>query len=420
MEHITRQEIGKGIPLHWIDSPKFKTVLLGIAIRTQLKKETAAVHSLLVRVLKSGCERYPTPPDMAVKNEKMWGSVFDGYILKKGEEQILFFYFECLPEILPEGCSFLRKILYHPRVSQGGFLPEVVEREKERLIEDKKGDKDDKKQYAKKRLIEEMFQGEPFGLDGDGEIEDLEKIDPVELYAQYRHVMASAPIEVIFCGGPNDKATEAITGIFEGPRHTLAIPSATWKHPWKEDVKIVEEQMDVSQCKLGIGFSSTLGQEEFYSLLVWNEMFGGGGGSRLFQSVREKEGLCYSIYSYLLRFKMAVIVQAGIEESSIQKTLEGVKSALHDMIQSKFEKEEIKNAKLSLMNYYATLGDNQTGTSDFYFTEYLMGRQDTLASYQNKIKSVTRDQIINAAKSLRMDTVYILKGETKHDSLPRE
>ena len=84
--------------------------------------------------LKNGCQQYPSRKAVNEKMDDMMGSVFDISILKKGQEQILFFYLEMVKgELLKKGFEFLQNMIFSPLEERKGFPKNMVEREKKTL-----------------------------------------------------------------------------------------------------------------------------------------------------------------------------------------------------------------------------------------------------------------------------------------------
>lgn len=406
-----------GIKYHFLDGKKFKTNLIGVLIRTRLTRKDATKTALLAEVLKSGCEKYPSRQDISIQTEEMNGSIFDVSIIKKGEEQILFFYLETIKgdfNQLAEGIDFLNNIITKPLLEYGGFQSDIVRRQKKSLKRMIQMRSDDKKEYAKLRCLEEMCAEEPFGIYADGYEKDICKIDGRSLYTHYCKLLESAPIEIIFSGDVYDQQyyETAKSGFHFPKRDFKQIQEnkiVTKVHELKEFV----EQRQVLQGKLCIGFRSSLEPvgKDFYSLLVYNEIVGAGPSSRLFAQVREKESLCYYVNSILYRYKSIIMVQSGIEAAQFHKTADMIQTVIEELKQNLVTAEELRNAKSSLLKHYQSLYDNQTGMMDFYMNEYILNTGQTLQEFMESIEKITIEDIKNTAKTIYADTVYFLCPE---------
>jgi len=90
------------------------------------------------------------------------------------------------------------------------------------------------------------------------------------------------------------------------------------------EVRNIIERVSVNQGKLCLGFRTNTppGSKDYYKLLVYNSILGGGLHSKLFQNVREKAGLAYYAFSRLEKFKGLMVVSCGIEIKNKDKALE--------------------------------------------------------------------------------------------------
>lgn len=422
MERL-ENEITSGVQFHFLKGDKFKTNVVGLLIRTNLCKENATKVALLAEVLKGGCKKYPSKQKIEIQMEELYGSIFDVSVIKKGEEQILFFYLEMIKnekELFEKGIQFLNEVLFFPLVEDRKFSDKIVSREKESLRRKIKMKSDNKKEYAKLRCIEEMCKNEPFGIYGDGYEKDLDKINSENLYQFYLNLMKDAPIEIIVSGDSEKEAFEQLKKKFCFKRQDYK--KIEYKKNAKKIGRIQEviEKKQVLQGKLCIGYRSNSQPtgKDFYSLLVFNEILGAGASSRLFAQVREKEGLCYYINSVLYRFKSIIVVQSGIDVSEFKKVTQIIQEVIENLKTDTIEQEELEMAKKGLLKHYHSLSDYQTGIMDFYMNEYLLETKESLKDFIKNIEAVKAESINQIAKGLEQDTIYFLcpEGEEKHVS----
>ncbi len=102
----------------------------------------------------------------------------------------------------------------------------------------------------------------------------------------------------------------------------IEIGRETYKHP-VEDVTYKVEEFDVQQGKLNLGFRTQIGYKDplYHASLMFSYVFGGGANSKLFRNVREKESLCYYVFSRIEKFKSLMLVGSGIEVENYDLTL---------------------------------------------------------------------------------------------------
>ena len=113
----------------------------------------------------------------------------------------------------------------------------------------------------------------------------------------------------------------------------------------------MEEALDVTQGKLGMGFSC--GSSDTAALLLGNMIFGGSSNSRLFLNVREKLSLCYYASSMYHRQKGMITVSSGIEFENYRKAYDEILAQLKELQEGRIEDWELEGARSTLLNAYA-------------------------------------------------------------------
>ena len=175
--------------------------------------------------------------------------------------------------------------------------------------------------------------------------------------------------------------------------------------------KIVNESMEVTQGKLVLGLNLNIdNNDEKYIALMYNSIFGGSANSKLFQNVREKAHLAYVASSNYYRFKNIVIVNSGIEISNYEKALELIKKQIEEMKEGKFTEEEIENGKKGIIAAIKTISDEQDTGVTYYFGQELSGTNVSEEEYIKKIENITKEDIINVANKVKINTIYFLKN----------
>lgn len=151
--------------------------------------------------------------------------------------------------------------------------------------------------------------------------------------------------------------------------------------------------------------------DDFDAVRLMNTIFGATPFSKLFINVREKQSLCYYCTSQYNRFKKTLMVDCGIEEENIEKTEKEIIKQLEDIKNGEFSDEDISNSVLSIINSLKGVGDTSTSYINWYFGCLANGELLEPSESVEKIKAVTRERIIEAAKSFELDTVYVMRGE---------
>lgn len=421
----TEKEIKKGIKLHEIKTEKFKTNLIAVFLSMPIRREDITKNSLLSAVIRRGSKNMPTLAQISQEMEEMYGASFDCGLDKTGDNHILKFYIETindkfLPQnnenILKKSIDKLLEIVFNPLVENDEFKEEYVKQEKENIKRIIEGKADNKARYAFDRCIEEMYKDRPYGLYKYGYVEDLNSITAQSLYEYYKKMISECKID-IFVSGDIDDATQIIEQNeniqkLKQREPNYKINQIESKEKVKE--KEIKEEMDVVQGKIVIGLDLHLDNEEQkYNAMMYNAILGGTANSKMFQEVREKASLAYSASSSYIRYKSNVFIKCGIEIKNYDKAMEIIRKQLEDMKNGVFTDEDIENAKKGIISGIKSIDDEQDTEITYFFGQELTNSKTSLDQYIGNIEKVTKQDIIDIANSISVNTVYFLKDLTK-------
>lgn len=412
-----------GITLHSIDTNKFKTNIISVFLTTQLNRENVTKNALISAILRRGSKTMPTQEEISKNLEEMYGASFDCGLDKTGENQVLKFYIETIndnflptknKDLLKESLEKIFDIVFNPYTENDGFKEEYVEQEKNNIKQIIEGKIDNKAKYAVDRCIEEMYKNKSFGLYKYGYIEDLEKIDSKSLYSYYNELINNCKID-IFVSGIEDENLENIIRSDENikklPEREAQYKMSNLEEKPKVEENVVTESMDVTQGKLILGLDVNIDKEELKSdTLIYNSILGGSANSKLFQNVREKAHLAYVASSSYLRYKSNIFINCGIEIENYEKALEIIKQQIEDMEKGNFTEEDLVNAKKGIIASIKTIDDEQDTQISFYFGQELSNLPITVEEYIKDVEKVTREDVLNIAKKVSINTIYFLRN----------
>ena len=181
------------------------------------------------------------------------------------------------------------------------------------------------------------------------------------------------------------------------------------------DVREVVEDAEVTQGKLSLGFrtggASLIGGEPA-AYWMFQTIYGGSTSAKLFLNVREKKSLCYYASAQFVASKGLMIVNSGIENKNFEVARDEILHQLDLCRKGEITDAELESARKTLVNGWRMLDDPLT------LERYWMGQAaaGTLVSPDERIEQVTditREQVIAAAQSTALDTVFFMKGAAK-------
>lgn len=415
----TRIQLSDGVYLTYLPARKFKTSLLSAQFVTPLRQETASAWALLPAVLRRGTVRYPDLGALSAQLDRLYGASVDYTVRKKGENQCVGFVASFIDDsfapggekLLEPAAELVGELICDPVTERGRFVSAYFDTEKTNLIDAIRSQINDKRDYAAARLLQEMCAGEPYGVSRLGDERTAEKLQMKKLYAQYGELISTARLELIYIGSaPLDRVRQALAAAFSTlPRDGIRDIAPSAPHPARTEVRVVTEEMDVTQGKLGMGFSC--GSDDDSAVLLGNTLFGGSSNSKLFLNVREKMSLCYYASSAYHRQKRLITVSSGIEFADYQRAYDEILRQLEAVQKGQLEDWELGGARSTLLNAYASMGDSQGKLENFYLGQAATGQSESPEDLAAQLREVTAERVFQAMETVTLDTVYFLKGK---------
>lgn len=402
-----------------IKSKKFVTNAIAIYLTTKLDKETITMNALIPEILKRGTENYKTQLDISKKLEDMYGAAFNFSREKVGNFFVMKFYINILenrylPEdknLAQEGINLLSDIVFNPLKEDGAFNATYVQQEKENKKKEIESRKDDKDAYAYSRALEELMGDDPYGSFIYGDIEHLEKIDNKNLYEYYQKLLRECKIDVFVDGFDVDEITLPETMKEYGNPEFKQLSDEVKNKLLNEvqEPKKVIDKLDVTQGKIDIGLR--VSDKDKYAILVYNQILGGDANSKLFQNVREKNGLAYTVRSTYSKYNNFIMIRTGIQLENFDKCLKVIEEQLADLQNGKITEKEITDAKECIFAALREIDESQLATINFEFSKLTLADGDSVEDKEKKIRAVTIDDVIRVAKGVSVNLVYYLTNE---------
>lgn len=421
----TVNSLASGVDGYFIENSRFNTTLISFNFYLPLNRDTVAQNALLPFVLTTCSKDYPEFSDLNFKLSKLYGAeliavsekVGDFQLLKIGISVISDKYTLDNEELTSQAIELLLGLIFKPAVESGEFKANDVEREKRKAIEHILGELAEKRTYAKGRLIEEMYKNDPYGTSKCGTVEAVEKIDGKALYDTWENMLKTAYVRV------NVISSELPAGLFDKVSNTFLkidrkdITDFTRTVPTKVSLKVnrIDEEMNVSQGKLVMGFSSKLSgsDKDCAALTVMADILGGGPYSKLFLNVREKQSLCYYCAVRAVKVKGLLTVDSGVCKENMEKTEQAISEQLKAMQNGEISDLEFNSSMKAILDSFKTYNDSQNLLDTWYSIKIADKKPITPEELSDIISKVKKEDITDAARGIKLHTVYRLIPEQK-------
>ena len=278
---------------------------------------------------------------MVLHQVDSFGGNLDAFTAK----ECVCFNVKVLDEHLDDAMEVLTDLVLNP-----SFNDTDVKRERSVIMEEIKMDEDNPDCLVHEIFVQNFWKDHPLGRPILGTRDTVKKFGPALLFDYYRQRFQAGNMVIAAAGNlQHDDFLALVTGKFA---HLPALDSERRNMAPKATAKIsMRNKKSLEQVQLCIGVPSySISHEKRYSSFVLNTLLGGGMSSRLFQNVREKLGLVYSIFSELNPYRDTgcLAVYAGTSKESAPKVVQSVLREFRDLKQVPVTAEELTRAKAQL------------------------------------------------------------------------
>src|SRR5690625_2502491 len=172
----------------------------------------------------------------------------------------------------------------------------------------------------------------------------------------------------------------------------------------------VIERQNIQQAKLHLGYRTNCvyKDNDYPALQVFNGIFGGFPSSKLFLNVREKHSLAYYAASRIESHKGLMFVFSGIAPDQYELAKEIIEDQMKQMIQGDFTEEHLNETKEMTINQLKETMDHPQGIIELNYQRVIAKSEVTPELLIDKIRTVTKEEVISVAKKINQEIVYLL------------
>ena len=315
------------------------------------------------------------------------------------------YYAKVLDERLPEALDLLSDILTEPLLA-----PEDIERERRVILEEIKLSGDTPTDDLFDLFYSTIFDGHPLGRPVFGTPATVGRLQRDELLDwRASHVFTENLLIAVSGSCRPEEVAEYVSGAFSiaGRNHSSATTPPVHSGP-----RLMVKQKDSEQVHLCLGFPSVSDTSpRRYVASILNAIVGGGVASRLFQSIREEEGLAYAVYSFIDTYSDAgaMGIYAGVSPNELTKVLAIIAKELRSIAENGVEPEELTLTKGQLKSQMTlALEDSTNRMSRLAKQVITFGRHWTIEESMGLIDAVSLEDIQALAEEIFVPSKYCL------------
>lgn len=402
---------------------KFKSIYISYNFTIPMKKkEMFSYNALLGAIMQKGAKNYLNLKSIENKLSMLYGATYDINVDKYGDLynfqfRMNFINRKFLPdneELLDEVLDFLYEMIYNPK----DWTDDEIEREKEFILEKINERRDEKLAYASQKMEEILCKDEPYGTYIFGDEKIVKSATKEDLKNAYENIIGST-VNVYVAGNLNGyediekTIEEKFASKVTNTQKLEDLPTDNTKINSKEHIYTKDsEPQDIVQSAISLGgYIKGITVEDSLPLAIFNGIFGVTPSCKLFQNVREKASLCYTISAKILKLKGLIIVYAGINAQNYEKAVSLIKEQLEDMKKGNFTDEELQCSIDSAIASLRDVRESKYLSCMFKYSNKIAYKKDmSFEEIEEAYKKITREDIIRVANKIEFTNEFIIGG----------
>ncbi|WP_129044662.1 EF-P 5-aminopentanol modification-associated protein YfmF [Companilactobacillus metriopterae] len=423
-----RKEIAKNVVLNIIPMQKFRTIKVQIDFLRPLLKDENAQRRLLANVLSNSTKKYPTFKKLNDREMELYGTEINVYtrgLINYNDLAISAEFAD--PQFLiggdnliKENLELLSEIILNLNIENNLFEKTAFDTEKSNLISNLLSIDDNQdlvSSLALNRLIYKNNVNKQLPIFGT--VEQVENITNQGLLDYYKKVISEDTVVINVVG---DVDEQEIINIFEDgklaeffqkERPTLDLKFDNFDE-LKETPAIQKEHKKLNQSRIAEAFTTEKISEDisFLAPQIMNLILGGDDQSQLFQEVREKNSLAYSVSSSYQPISRLVTIHAGLDANSLNKTVELISDQIDYIKNGNVSADQIEHAK-KVMSTRRLIGSDSIqhyinrSIWDIIYPQSLLDDE----KFRVELEKVDVAQVAEVASSMKVIAQYQLIGD---------
>ena len=413
-------KIVDGVELHLIKNEKFKMNHITFRFSGDFNQKTVARRVLVAQILATANAEYPTAQCFRERLASLYGATLSTKVSTKGLVHIIDIelsfmknrYTMAKENLLEEVIEFLYQVLFSPLVTVEQYQSKLFELEQANLINYLKADKDDSFYSSELGLKKLFFTNPAFQTSKYGTAELAVVENSYTAFQEFQKMLREDRLDIFLLGEFDDYRMLQLFNRFpfEDRQKDLVFDYQ------QEFSNIVQEKLEVrevnqSVLQLGYSFPTRYGDKDYFTLLVFNGLFGGFAHSRLFTEIREKEGLAYTIGSHFDIFTGLLNVYAGIDKKNRNRAMQLINRQFSTIRTGRFSEALLKQTKKMLQVNLKLAGDSPKVLIERSYNGQYLKNHYSVDDMIDNIDKVNKADVMQLTKNIKLQALYFLEGK---------
>lgn len=407
--------------IHTIKTDKFKNCHMEITFYDNAKREELAIRNFLVDMCCHSSLKYKKRKDLVIELENLYQAYFYGVSTKVGNMVLSSFVLDFLNPYYVTDKKYLQnvlklpfEVLENPNIENNAFDERTFKIIQKRILKDIDSLKENPANLTFSKALLAMDKDSITSASVLGTKEEVLKITPENLYEYYKKFYEKSLCNIYIIGDLDmDLVVSYINKFFHN--NCLKNHSVTTfvDNKIRKKELIVKEKGPFLKTNLVMGFNlDKLTKEElFITLYFFDEILCAGGlKSKIYNSLREENTLCYSVSSINAKYDNMYYIYVALEEKNVPLAIKLIKKEIKNMASGNISEEEMNIFRKQLLTSLDIVMDNQDSLINNYTFNTIAGFP-LLETLKDKYEKITIKDLKNLGKKLKLNFVYELQGK---------
>ncbi|MCM3507356.1 insulinase family protein [Staphylococcus capitis] len=407
------------IHINVLPTKKFKTTMVTFKFMAPLDYKTITARSILSKVLVRATQQWPNDKALNRHLSSLYGAYINSFVSKFKDKHVITISLEIANErylkdstpLFEKGLKTLKELIWNPLIIDEQFNENYVAQEKSLLTKKLEAMIDNKAQYSFLKLMNHMFENEPYKYLATGQVEQIPHVTAKNLYDTYKSMLHNDDCAIYVVGNVDKQnVIDTIQENFNIKPFKFESNNRPEHIDQNKSSKFIIDNDEVDQAKLNLGyrFPTYFGKENYYAFVVLNMMFGGDPSSVLFNEVREKQSLAYSIHSQIDGKNGFLFVLSGVSASKYEIAKDTILDEFEKLKNGNFDDDKLELAKKIIISHRHESTDRSKSIIELLHNQVLLDKPQSEEEFITAINAVTREDVIKLANEAMLDTIYVL------------
>lgn len=391
---------------------KFKDLIVSVRFSYPNIEPYVTLSNLLTYIITDRSEEYPTKQDMSLKMDELFGLSLNAKTSSLGYAHTLEIRIKTLNERytdfphLKASTEFLFSSIKYPLFNEITFNEAKINLESTlKRIQDKPS------YLGLLKACEGIGKDTPLQTFSQGNLDVLKEVQLEDLVNFHNKIVNEIKPDILIMGDIDSKSRRNIYSILDF-KGELINQKTCYKFEAKHHFRsTIQKNVDQSTLTQLYTTNVEYSDSNYFALRVLIIMLGQLPNSLLFQEVREKRSLCYSISAGSFNFDGIMTIQTGIEYSKKELVETLIEEQIIKLKKGQFSLKLMQIAKKMFVNGLESLEDDQNAYLGFLFQRSITGNDINLKESINRIKKVNKDDIIRVANQIVLVSELMIRGK---------